>query len=58
MRNFTIYLASLLCLFLTKTFAQETFEDKAKAIADKIENITKDEKASLKPSIPNSKAVP
>lgn len=48
MRNFTIYLSTLLCLFLTKTVAQETFEDKAKAIADKIETITKEEKDALK----------
>ncbi|MFT3793398.1 hypothetical protein [Flavobacterium sp.] len=48
MRNFTIYLSSLLCLFLTKSFGQETFEDKAKAIADKIETITKEEKETLK----------
>lgn len=48
MRNLTIYLTSLLCLFLTNVFAQETFEDKAKAIADKIETITKEEKEVLK----------
>lgn len=48
MRNLTIYLTSLLCLFLTNVFAQETFEDKAKAIADKIETITKEEKEALK----------
>lgn len=48
MRNLTIYLTSLLCLFLTSVFAQDTFEDKAKAIADKIETITKEEKEALK----------
>ncbi len=48
MRNFTVYLAGFLCLFLTKVFAQETFESRAKIIASKIESITKDEKASLK----------
>ena len=49
MRNFTIYLAALLCLFLTKVTAQEeSFEAKAKAIALKIEQITKEEKAALK----------
>lgn len=48
MRNFTIYLTGFLCLFLTKVFSQETFEFRAKAIATKIENITKDEKAALK----------
>lgn len=48
MRNLTIYLATVLCLFINRAVAQETFEDKAKIIADKIESITKDEKASLK----------
>ena len=51
MRNFTIYLTGLLCLFLTKVFSQETFESRAKAIATKIENITKDEKAGLKEEV-------
>lgn len=48
MRNLTIYLAIVLCFSINRTTAQETFEDKAKIIADKIESITKDEKASLK----------
>lgn len=48
MRNLTICLTSFLCLFLTSAFAQDTFEDKAKAIADKIETITKEEKDALK----------
>lgn len=48
MRNFTLYLAVATCLLVSKLSAQETFEDKAKAIGDKIENITKDEKAALK----------
>lgn len=61
MRNFTIYLTGLLCLFLTKVFSQDpsqkgelvkqTFESRAKAIATKIENITKDEKAGLKEEV-------
>ena len=51
MRNFTIYLTGLLCLFLTKVLSQETFESRAKAIATKIENITKDEKAGLKEEV-------
>ena len=51
MRNFTIYLALFLCLLANKTMAQETFEAKAKAIAEKIENITKEEKAALKAEI-------
>ena len=48
MKNFTIYLAIAICLFASKVLAQETFEAKAHAIADKIENITKEEKAALK----------
>lgn len=48
MRNFTIYAALLLFLMASKIVAQETFEFRAHAIADKIENITKEEKAALK----------
>ena len=51
MRNFTIYLAVTLCLFLSKINAQETFEERAKSIASKIESITKDEKAALKTEV-------
>ncbi len=51
MRNFTIYLALFLCLLANKTVAQETFETKARAIAEKIANITKEEKAALKAEI-------
>ena len=48
MRNFTLYLAIAISLIASKLSAQETFETKVHAIADKIENITKDEKAALK----------
>lgn len=48
MRNFTIFVAGLLCLFLTKMSAQDTFTQRAKAIAVKIEQITKEEKDALK----------
>lgn len=48
MRNLTVYLALTACLFASKLTAQQTFESKAKAIAQKIENITKEEKATLK----------
>jgi hypothetical protein len=58
MRNFTIYLALSLCLFASKLVAQEkdnkdvqTFETKAKALGDKIEKITAEEKATLKTEI-------
>jgi hypothetical protein len=48
MRNLIIYLVLLLCLFMNKMFGQETFENRAKAIATRIETITKTEKATLK----------
>ena len=51
MRNFTIYLAGLLCLFVTGMNAQESFESRAKAIANKIEQITKEEKEALKSEV-------
>ncbi|MES2410398.1 MAG: hypothetical protein V4535_03025 [Bacteroidota bacterium] len=51
MRNFTLYLAVAVCLIASKLSAQESFEAKARAIADNIENITKDEKAALKMEI-------
>jgi hypothetical protein len=61
MKNFTIYLALSLCLFASKLVAQDkdikdakttqTFETKAKAIGDKIEKITAEEKATLKTEI-------
>ncbi|SHG74483.1 hypothetical protein SAMN05444372_109114 [Flavobacterium micromati] len=48
MRNFTIYLVTLLCLFFSKLTAQESFESKAKKIAENIEWITREQKALLK----------
>jgi hypothetical protein len=58
MRNFTIYLVLLLCLFASKMLAQDsiqkgeqakqTFEKQVKNIASNIENITKEEKSALK----------
>jgi len=51
MRNFTIYLAVFFCLVASKMVAQETFEEKARVIAEKIEKITKEEKAALKAEI-------
>lgn len=52
--NFIIYLAVALCVFCSKLQAQETknnFENRAKIIAENIENITKYEKAKLKLAI-------
>jgi hypothetical protein len=51
MRNLIIYLSLLLCSFASKMVAQETFETKAKAIAEKIDNSTRAEKALLKSDI-------
>jgi hypothetical protein len=61
MRNFTVYLVLLLCLFASKILAQDssqkgeqtnqTFEIQAKNIASNIEKITKEEKAELKKEV-------
>lgn len=51
MRNFTIYLAVALCTIASKLTAQESFESKAKSIAEQIEKVTKDEKEALKVAV-------
>ena len=52
MRNLIVYLTLILCLFVSKSVAQEnTFEARANAIAVKIETITQNEKESLKKEI-------
>ena len=51
MKNFTIYLVILVFLFVSKVLGQETFESRAKQIANKIEKITKEEKAALKEEV-------
>jgi hypothetical protein len=52
MKNFIIYASLLASLLVTKATAQEdVFEFKARAIANKIENITKEEKEALKVEI-------
>ncbi|PKB16045.1 hypothetical protein [Flavobacterium sp. 5] len=48
MRNFKIYLVVLVCLFVNQIRAQETFEERAKDIASKIEDVVKEEKKELK----------
>lgn len=50
MKNFALYLAMAACLFASKLSAQDdiTFEIKVKLIANKIDAITKEEKAALK----------
>jgi predicted RNA-binding protein with RPS1 domain len=50
MRNSIIFLGSFLCLFATQAQAQ-TFEERAKSIADKIENVTREEKTALKAEV-------
>lgn len=51
MRNLTIYLAVTACLFATKMTAQETFDQRVRDIAQKIELVTKQEKAALKAEV-------
>lgn len=51
MKNFTIYLVILVFLFVSKVLGQETFESRAKQIANKIEKITKEEKETLKKEV-------
>ncbi|MFH6993775.1 hypothetical protein [Flavobacterium sp. FlaQc-48] len=51
MKNFTIYLVILIFLFVSKVLGQATFESRAKQIANKIEKITKEEKATLKEEV-------
>lgn len=51
MRNLFLNLTLFILLFSNSLIAQETFEAKAKAIAEKIENITKEEKNTLKGEI-------
>jgi hypothetical protein len=48
MKNSTIYLALLLGFFVHKMSGQETFEQRAKNIASRIEKSTKEEKNELK----------
>ena len=51
MNKIIIYIAIAISLFATKSFAQESFESRAKKIAYNIENITKLEKEALKNEI-------
>lgn len=48
MTKIIFYLITFTVLFISKIQAQETFESRAKTIAFKIEQITKEEKAALK----------
>ena len=51
MKNLIIHLSILLLSSLTAMYSQESFEEKAKAIAFQIEKITKEEKAFLKDQV-------
>ncbi len=51
MQKIIFYAMTLLCLFVSKAIAQETFEQRAKAIALRIEIITKEEKDALKEEV-------
>ncbi|MEL1253179.1 hypothetical protein AAEO57_05300 [Flavobacterium sp. DGU38] len=51
MKNFTIHLVILVFLFVSKVLGQDTFESRAKQIANKIEKITKEEKETLKKEV-------
>lgn len=51
MRSFTFYLTGILLLCINLIFAQETFESRAKVIANKISVITKEEKEALKTEV-------
>ncbi len=48
MKNLTIYLALALCSFLTQVNAQNSFEERVRIIATKIETVTNEEKVALK----------
>ena len=51
MKRVVLYLGIMVLATLSKTYGQETFEQKAKGIAYRIEKITKEEKAVLKQQI-------
>lgn len=51
MRAITFYVMALLCFITTRLNAQETFQERANAIANTIEQINKQEKDSLKAEV-------
>nr|WP_294936113.1 hypothetical protein [uncultured Flavobacterium sp.] len=51
MQKIIFYVVVSLCFFVSKITAQETFEQRAKTIAQNIENITKEEKQALKEQV-------
>lgn len=48
MQKIILYAALLLCAFVTQLYAQTTFEDRARKIAETISKITNEEKEALK----------
>jgi hypothetical protein len=48
MRNFKIYLVVFACLFVSKIYSQNSFENKTKEVAFKMETVVKEEKEKLK----------
>lgn len=53
MKTITFYVVAALCLLATKLSAQETFEDRVHIIAKNIDQITKEQKDSLKIEVDN-----
>ncbi|ESU20152.1 hypothetical protein FCR2A7T_15670 [Flavobacterium cauense R2A-7] len=51
MQKIIFYVVVSLCFFVSKITAQETFEERAKMIAQNIESITKEEKQALKDQV-------
>ncbi len=51
MQKIIFYVVVSLCFFVSKITAQETFEERAKIIAQNIESITKEEKQALKDQV-------
>ncbi|UOK42731.1 MULTISPECIES: hypothetical protein [Flavobacterium] len=51
MQKIIFYVVVMLCFFVSKVTAQETFEQRANAIAKNIDNITKEEKLALKTEV-------
>jgi len=48
MRNFKIYLVVFACLFVSKIYSQNSFENRTKGVASKMETVVKEEKEKLK----------
>jgi hypothetical protein len=51
MRNFKIYLVVFACLFVSKIHSQNSFENRTKEVASKMEAVVKEEKEKLKTKV-------